>query len=176
MKNLLHGERVRLRALEPEDLSLLYQWENDTESWSVSNTVTPFSRHILQQYLEQAHDEDLWSAKQLRLMIEVPKSKVTIGSIDLFDFDPLNLRAGIGILIAEKEYRNKGFAAESLGILIRYARERIGLHQLYCSIPADNEASIRLFKKQGFTQTGTQKNWIKDGNQWMDVLFFQLIL
>lgn len=175
MKQLLCGQRVRLRALEPEDLALLYQWENDTETWLVSNTVTPFSRHILQHYLEQAH-EDLWSTKQLRLMIEVPELHSTIGAIDLYDLDPLNLRAGVGILIAEKKFRKQGFATESLQLLIGYARKRIGLHQLYCSIAVDNKSSLQLFRQGGFTKTGTHKQWIKKGDRWVDELFFQLIL
>ena len=36
---LLENERVCLRALEPEDLELLYRWENDSELWEVGNTL-----------------------------------------------------------------------------------------------------------------------------------------
>src|ERR1043166_7160915 len=102
----LHCETISLRALEPSDIDLLYQWENDTDSWLVSNTTTPFSRFVLEQYIATAH-LDIYTSKQLRLMVCNPENKA-VGCIDLFDFEPLHLRAGIGILIADVTERRKG--------------------------------------------------------------------
>ncbi len=64
---------IVLRAPEPGDLNLLYKWENDPGIWQVSNTITPFSKYILEKYIETAH-MDIYQVKQLRLMIDV-KSK-----------------------------------------------------------------------------------------------------
>ena len=103
------SKNITLRALEPSDVDLLYKWENDTSIWHLSNTLTPFSRFVLEQYLLNS-EKDIFTNKQLRLMIDVieaAKKVKTIGSIDLFDFDPKNKRAGIGILII-KEEREKG--------------------------------------------------------------------
>jgi len=85
---MLKGENINLRALEPSDLDVLYNWENDTSIWKVSQTIAPFSKNILAKYLENAH-QDIFTAKQLRLMIE--KNNTAIGTIELFDFDPVNL-------------------------------------------------------------------------------------
>ena len=52
MTNPMESELIRLRALEPEDVNILYKWENDTEIWKVSNTVAPFSKHMLRQFIE----------------------------------------------------------------------------------------------------------------------------
>ncbi|MBA7522215.1 hypothetical protein ES705_14333 [subsurface metagenome] len=92
-------KKINLRALEAEDIGLLYEWENDKRIWQVSNTITPFSKFILQKYLDNSH-MDIYQAKQLRLMIDLAEgdSKRTVGAIDLFDFDPFHLRAGVGIL------------------------------------------------------------------------------
>jgi len=49
--NTLIGQHIKLRALEPQDLELLFQIENDTDLWELSQTQTPFSKHILQQYV-----------------------------------------------------------------------------------------------------------------------------
>ncbi len=175
MKDFLDGKKIRLRAPEPEDLSLLYQWENRTENWLLGETIAPFSKNILQQYLEQAH-EDFWASRQLRLMIERKDPEETVGTLDLFDFDPLHQRAGVGILIAERSQRRQGIGLESLRLLIDYARDRLGLHQLYCHIPANNLASQRLFAKAGFCKTGRNLEWVRIGSRWEDVCFFQLIL
>jgi len=166
------GHQIILRALEPSDIDLLYQWENDQLLWHLSNTVTPFSRFILEQYVVNSH-QDIFTSKQLRLMIAL-KDKTTIGCIDLFDFDPANKRAGVGILIND-QYRSKGYASEALDLLIKYAFETLELHQLFCSITSDNEASINLFQKYHFKIIGLKKDWIRVNNRWMDEYLLQLL-
>ena len=64
----LKGQNIHLRALEPEDLDFLYEIENNESIWEVSNTQTPYSKWVLKQYLENAH-QDIYEAKQLRLVI-----------------------------------------------------------------------------------------------------------
>jgi len=167
-------KNVKLRALEPEDLELLYEWENNQSYWSVSNTITPFSRYNLKQYIENSH-ENIYETGQLRLMIDHIEDKKTIGTIDIFEFDPFHKRAGIGILIADESYRNKGFAAMSLTCLISYCFEILKLHQLYCNIISNNVESIDLFMKQGFVQNGIKKDWIKTDDGYLDEFMFQLI-
>ena len=95
---LLKGELVALRAMEPTDLELLYRWENDSDVWTISNTRTPFSKYVLKNFIETS-SQDIYTAKQLRLMIDENATGETIGIIDLFDFDPFHLRVGVGILI-----------------------------------------------------------------------------
>ncbi len=174
----LHGQHIFLRALEPSDIDLLYHWENDTAIWKVSNTQTPFSKFILEQYLSVAY-QDIYTTKQLRLIIEtVPtdsENKRTIGCIDLFEFDPNHQRAGLGILIADKNDRRKNYATEALKLLIEYCFSTLNLRQLYCNITSDNEPSILLFQQQGFEITGIKKQWIRSGSAFKDELLLQLI-
>ncbi len=170
-------KEIILRAPEPEDLDVLYAWENDPAIWPVSNTITPFSRHVLRQYLDRAH-LDIFELKQARFMIDLQQDGApvqTIGTIDLFQFDPLHLRAGIGILIKEEQHRQKGYAGKALDILLEYCFTTLQLHQVYCNITDGNEPSMRLFRSRGFVETGRKKEWIKTGGKWVDELFFQLL-
>ena len=169
----LQSENITLRALEPEDIDYLYQWENDAENWKVSNTQAPFSRFVLEQYIATAH-QDIYSVKQLRLII-CDKQNKPVGCIDLFDFEPSHLRAGIGVLIADKTERRKGYASEALELLIDYSHQTLNLHQLYCNITIDNEASVLLFQKHGFQITGIKKQWIREGGKFIDELLLQRI-
>lgn len=169
----LQNEVVKLRAMEPADIDLLYEWENDTSVWRVSNTLAPFSRFTMEQYVATAH-LDIYETRQLRLMIELTHSNTTVGSIDMFDFEPFHRRGGIGILIAPKE-RKKHYAAESLSVFIRYAFEVLQLHQLYCNISVDNKGSLHLFRSYGFRISGTKKAWNKTIAGWKDEYFLQLI-
>jgi diamine N-acetyltransferase len=167
-------KNIRLRALEPEDLELLYTWENNDINWVYSNTVSPFSRFTLKRYIENSH-KNIYETGQLRLMIDHIEDKKTIGTIDLFEFDSFHKRAGIGILIADDSYRRKGFAAMSLKCLIQYCFKTLQLHQLYCNILANNTVSIELFKKHGFVQIGRKKDWIQTDNGYLDEFMFQLL-
>jgi diamine N-acetyltransferase len=167
-------KNIKLRALEPEDLELLYEWENNKINWSISNTVSPFSRFTLKRYLENSH-KSIFETGQQRFMIDHIGDEVTIGTIDVFEFDPFHKRAGIGILIADESYRRKGYASMSLTCLISYCFKTLQLHQLYCSILASNLGSIDLFKKHGFVLLGIKKDWILVEDGYMDVHMFQLI-
>jgi diamine N-acetyltransferase len=167
-------EDIRLRALEPEDLELLYNWENNLSYWVISNTVSPFSKYTLKRYVENSH-KSIYEAGQLRLMIDHISDKVSIGTIDIFDFDPFHMRAGLGILIANEEYRRKGYATMALTCLTDYCFKTLQLHQLYCNILANNYESIELFRKIGFTEAGVKKDWIKTSDGYIDEYMFQLL-
>ena len=169
---MLIGENIALRALEPSDLDLLYDWENDSSIWKVSQTITPFSRHVLSKYLDNAN-QDIFTAKQLRLMIK--KKNLSIGTIELFDYDPVNSRAGVGIWIAEESEREKGYAKEALRLIIEYSFKHLKLNQLYCNISSSNKISINLFSSLDFMLVGVKKKWNKTEDGWEDELFFQLL-
>lgn len=170
----MKNDKISLRALEPEDMELLYEWENNESYWVISNTVSPFSKFTLKRYLENSH-KNVYETGQLRLMIDQLPDKITIGTIDIFDFDPFHKRAGVGILIANEEYRRKGYAAMALTGLIEYCFKTLQLHQLYCNILATNCDSMDLFKKQGFVQVGLKKDWVKTSEGYIGEYLFQLI-
>jgi len=174
MNNHLKYGKISLRAIEPEDIELLYQWENNMEIWNVSNTRTPFSKYILAEYIIESV-RDIYETKQLRLIIQ-NENLEPVGAADLFDFDPYHMRAGIGILIHKTENRNHGYATDALNAIFSYALEMLGLKQLYANISATNEVSIHLFEKVGFEKTGTKKNWLKTLNGWEDEILLQKML
>ncbi|MEE4117033.1 MAG: GNAT family N-acetyltransferase [Marinilabiliaceae bacterium] len=168
-------KEIKLRAPEPEDLELLYLWENKPEIWLLGSTIQPFSKHTLRKYLESA-SRTIFEEGQLRLMIDKKEDNSTIGCIDLFDFDPVNMRAGVGILIAKKEERNRGYATMALECLIEYSKTKLQLKQLWCNILEDNRTSIKLFTGLDFKLVGIKQQWIRAGEEFKNELLFQLIL
>lgn len=171
---LLENDILKLRALEPYDLELLYDWENNTEIWEVGNTLIPYSKYILHQYIENSF-RDLTELKQLRLIIELKKSVPyqPIGTVDLFDIDFINQRAAIGILIADQNARNKGYAHLVIGLMETYAQKHLNLAQIYCKISAENHISLSLFQSANYQITGKLLNWKKSANGMLDVFFLQ---
>lgn len=169
----LKGEHIYLRALEPEDLDFIYNIENDTSLWELSDTQTPYSRFLIEQYLANAH-QDIFEAKQLRLAI-CTNNNNTIGLIDVFDFNIKNKRAGIGILIQNESDRYKGYGKEALTLLVNYCFKSLHLHQVYANVSESNISSLKLFEGNGFERIGLKKDWSFDGNQFTNEYILQRI-
>ena len=169
----MKGQKVHLRAVEPTDLSLLYEWENDVENWEVSHTMEPYSKALLEKFIETSA-QGLYGNRQQRLMVVTNETNETVGAIDIFDFDPQNRRAGIGILI-DKKHRHNGFGLEAVELTKKYLFETVKLHQIYCNILIDNSYSLQLFQKAGFEICGKKKEWILTKNGWADEYFLQII-
>lgn len=170
---MLTSQRIRLRAPEPEDLELLYRLENDTELWKYGATMNPLSRFALKEYILNSSDS-IFDTKQMRLMIELIEGKIPIGAVDIFDFDTFHLRANIGIII-DTPYQQHGYASETIRLTTEYAFQWLHLHQLIAHVPAENQASLTLFKKSGFQESGLLKEWIRWNNGFEDVVLLQLI-
>ncbi len=171
----LEGALVRLRAVEPGDIEAMYLWENDPAVWRVSGTTAPFSRHTLLRFVAE-QQYDILQTRQQRLVIETLDDTHTVGALDLFEIDALNSRAGLGILIHPAGERGKGYAADAVAIVCRYARTTLRLHQLWCSIETDNAASLALFRRAGFAETGRRRDWTWTPEGYRDEAVLQKIL
>lgn len=174
MSQLLNNDKVTLRALEPTDLDTLYRWENDSSVWTVTDTIAPYSREALWHYLEQ-YTGDIYAQRQLRLMITLTDDGAPVGTIDFLNFDPLNNRAELGLLIAG-EWRGKGLGRQALELLTAYARDHIGLRQLYVFIAVDNTVCLDLFESFGYRRAGILQSWVRRGKAYRDVALLQMIL
>ena len=162
-----------LRALEPDDLDILYDTENDKSLWKYSNTSSPFSKHSLKKFIENSH-LDIIEHKQVRLVLS-DKNNLPFGFIDLFKYDMINKRAGVGIIIFEK-YRSRGLGSISLDLIENYVKKYIPIHQLYANISTENIESIKLFEKHGYLKVGNKKDWIFYNNKYFDELLYQKII
>ena len=89
---------------------------------SVSRGILPFSKYYLEKYIKESN-HDIFSEKQFRFVISI-ENKYPVGLIDLFDFDPINHRAGIGIVINNTQ-RKKGYAIKSVKLIEDYSRKNL---------------------------------------------------
>lgn len=193
---------VRLRALEPEDVDRLYIWENDRDMWPFGGTSAPLSRHQLWEYATN-YDANPFAAGQLRLIIEhatapdnaIPQSSqssqytqssqnsqnsqnsqsslIPCGIIDLYDIDPVNSRAMVGIMVAP-QWRSRGIATRALELVGEYCRDILGLATIASEVASDNLPSIRLFgEKAAYRQVGERPSWYRRGERFVSALLFQ---
>ena len=171
--NLLENKHIKLRALEPDDLDGLFNIENDSSLWEISDTRAPYSRELLSEYLKEA-SKDIYEVKQLRLVISPNGSDELIGLIDLFQFEPHHRRAGMGIII-KKEHQSQGIATQAVELMKQYAFKFLSLNQIFAHVPSSNPGSKRLFENSGFILSGTLKDWMKENDGYSDVYIYQLL-
>lgn len=167
------NDRIRLRAMEPEDLELICEMENDPQQWDISNFNVPYSRYVMKQYMENSQC-DVFADKQLRMMIVRLEDGVAVGTIDICDFSPMHSHGEVGIMI-RKEFRGSGYAKDALTLLCEYAFDFLYLRQLVAHIATDNEASLKLFGSCGFVQCGLLKDWLFVEGTFKDVALLQCL-
>ena len=164
---------IRLRAIEPEDLDVIYDIENDLELWTVGYTNAPYSRYILHDYIANA-TSDIYADRQLRLLAENEKGDV-VGIVDLSDFEPRHNRAELGIVV-RRSCRNCGYGKQIIEQIIDYGRRVIHLHQIYSVVSCDNVAALQLFHSLSFEDGNTLKEWLFDGEKYIDAKFFHFFM
>lgn len=174
MSKILDNDILHLRAPEPEDLDVLYKWENDTDVWKFGSAMSPYSKFVLRQYIADAQT-DIFQSKQLRFMIELNQDKHTVGTIDLYDFDARNSRCGVGIYI-DDEWRKRGFAMQAMDLLQNYAFNFLKINQLFAVIPESNKASLQLFQSRGFIKSGILQQWVSYENIYENAFIVQKII
>ena len=163
---------IQVRSPEPDDLDFLYQIENDVENWAVSNTRSTYSKQQLLDLILSSHNP--YDAGQCRFM--VTKADETIGTVDLFDFDPFHGNGAVGIFIKE-EYRQKGNALKALKRFLYLCKKSFGMNSVLAQIDMQNVGSLKLFESAGFEKIGELKNWRRVvGEERKSNGLFQIIL
>ena len=170
----LQNKLISLRALETRDIELLFDLENDVELWKYSNRNQPYSKDLLQNYIANSH-KDIFETRQIKFTISSMED-IALGFIDLFDFEPLHHRAGVGLVIRKLDHR-KGYGAAALDLIGNYARKYLQLHQLYANIAVENKISIQLFENKGYCFVGIKKDWnFYEGKDHDEIIYQKLIV
>ena len=145
---MLKSDRVFLRKLQETDVDFIFEWENNIDFWKVSGTTKPFTKQEISEFVAGEHN--ILENKQIRYVICLIENNKAIGTIDLFEYNKSKQLAGVGILIADKLYRQKGYADEALKLIANYCSNELNIVTIFCNIFKDNIHSIRLFEKNGF--------------------------
>lgn len=172
-QSFLINDRIYLRAVEPEDIDIMYEMENDPAMWDISSFTVPYSRYVMRQYIENSQC-DMFADKQLRLMIVRRADERILGTIDITDFVPLHSHGAVGIAL-HVDFRGEGYASDALHLLCDYAFSFLQIHLLYAHVPIENEASMKLFTSCGFETCGLLKDWLLTADGYKDAALLQRI-
>lgn len=163
---------MTLRAPEPEDANIIYIWENSGADAHSSLRTGPLSRYQISRFIEE-YDGEIYTLNALRYMIDV--DGVTVGTIDVYDFEKRGRHAFVGIYVTPTA-RRRGYAAEALDRVERMMKKNVGMHSLCAIVASDNAASRRLFEKAGYEEAGKLRGWLTDGDGRIDAVLYQAVL
>ena len=170
---MLQDNRIYLRAPEPHDIDFIFRIENDSSLWKYSQTISPYSKHSLIQFIRNGNG-DIYQTKQLRFMVVLKETEKPVGMVDLYDFDNFNSKCAIGIVI-DKENQNQGYAYSTLKLTLEYCFTYLSLNMLYPYIPLDNIKSLKLFRNVGFSCSAELKEWFRFNKRYYNVYLMQIL-
>ena len=169
--DFLHNDTISLRSVELSDVDTLYRWENDTSQWATANTHAPYSRTQLWNYANN-YDGDIYAHHSLRLMVCLQDTGTPIGTIDIYDFDPANNHATIGVYISS-HHRGKGYGVQALALATDYARRSIGIEQMIAVTAADNIVAQAMLQAAGYRHCGTLHRRLRQGDTYGDAYIYE---
>jgi RimJ/RimL family protein N-acetyltransferase len=176
---MIFGERIRLRAIERDDLPIFVKWINDPDIKQGIGIYLPYS---------MVDEEDWFDAMQKRPASEhnlaIELKEVTsqgeetwklIGTCGFFNHDQRNASAEFGIMIGVKSYWDKGYGTEAVRLLAKHGFNTINLHRIYLRVLETNPRAIHAYEKAGFTHEGRQRQAdFKDG-KYLDLLVMSML-
>ncbi len=162
-----------LRAIEPEDLDVMYILENDQRVEDCTGGAAPMSRYALHRYIAECSGE-LYRDAQLRLTIIDPQTSAACGFLDLTDLVPRHRRAQVGIALLS-DATGRGLATKALEEVAGYAKKQ-GLAQLYAVVAKNNAPARALFVRAGYAEANVLKDWLLQGGEYTDAVLYRQYL
>lgn len=172
MESPFEGRLVRLRAREPEDEPLSFQWFNDPEVTQFLTLRYPLSHASEREFLERQSQP----AYGMASFSVVKKSDgALLGGISLEDGQPENRSATLGIAIGDKAAWDGGYGTDAMRVLCRFGFDHMNLHRIQLEVYEGNERARHVYEKVGFVLEGTKRQaHFKYGRYW-DVYLMGLL-
>jgi RimJ/RimL family protein N-acetyltransferase len=171
--SIWRGERIRLRAIEPDDWETYHAWNFDDElTRNLWYPPLPQSREAGRRWAEAAavaqHDGD-----DFRFAIESLATGRVVGDLTTQRCDRRvgTFTYGIGIKDGE---RRRGYAAEAIRLVLRYYFEELRYQKAWVGVHDFNDASRLLHERLGFRQEGRQRRMVYTRGRYFDLLLFGL--
>ncbi|MBV9790091.1 MAG: GNAT family N-acetyltransferase [Chloroflexi bacterium] len=167
---MLRGEKVKLRAVEREDLKTLYQLEQDLDlvlmadgNWQPIPLAT----------MEKGFDKDVENEDRSWFIIEAD-GKV-IGSVGLHHRDRRLHMSAFGIAIYDREYLGKGYGRDAIATLFKWAFDIQNYRRIWLETWSTNERAIRCYQSLGFVEEGRLRQHGYYDGKYFDVVLMGLM-
>ncbi len=166
---MLFGKRLRLRAIEKEDLPRFVAWLNDPEVTRHLVFHAPMSLLQEEKWHERVLQQD--SAEQpLVIERDAAEGWTPIGNISLMSIDWVNRSTELGIFIGEKAFWNQGYGGEAIELMLRFGFDNLNLNRIFLRVDETNLGGIHCYEHAGFILEGRQRQAKFEDGQYIDLL------
>lgn len=171
---MIYGARIRLRAIERQDISRFQAWINDPEVRVGISLYLPVSSFEEARWYEQMMERPAYE-HPLALEVQEDEAWVLIGDCGLFGFDWRARSAELGILIGDKTRWNQGYGTEATRLILTHAFETLNLRRVFLRVFADNPRAVRTYEKAGFVHEGRLRQAAYHAGAYHDVILMGVL-
>ncbi len=172
--SVIYGERIRLRAVEREDVKKFCVWVNDPEVTRHLTLYLPMSTVDEEHWFDSLGKRDP-NEKPLVIEIHDGDGWKMIGNCGVFGIDPISRLGELGIMIGEKDEWNKGYGTETMSLLLRHCFETLNLNRVYLHVYAENLRGKRAYEKAGFVEEGRLREAVYKRGKYDDVIVMSVL-
>jgi len=165
---MLEGKLVRLRALDIDDLDREFTWVNDQEVTRFLSMRYPISRAQEERWIRDHPPSDF--SNGVFFAIEVKENGIHIGNLNLMQANPEDRKAGLGIMIGDKEYWSNGYGSDAIVTLLRFGFGEMNLNRVWLHVFDFNERAQACYKKCGFVEEGRLREHYYSLGRYWDVI------
>jgi len=167
----LVGDRVYLRPIEQEDLSLTQKWINDPEIRILEGEVLPKSMQDEKEWLENLYKDK----SRVWFVVALKDSDKTIGTGGFLRIDYIWRAADLSIMIGEKGEWGKGYGTEAIRLLLNYGFKSLNFHRISLGVFDFNKRAIRAYEKAGFKKEGVLRDGYFCDSKYHDVIMMSIL-
>ena len=169
----LVGEKVCLGPRHRGLLPLIWKWESDLALSVLSGDP---ARPLTLEAIEAEHEQLTKSGpERAGFAIYERATMRPIGTAGLRDVNYAHRTAELGMSIGEADCRGKGYGTEATRLLLDYAFDALGLHNVLLTVFSYNERAVRAYRRAGFREIGRRREAHRIGQRAFDEIFMDCL-
>lgn len=167
--NFWQGTKIKLRAVEPSDADYFYGWQQDSERTRFLDWLPPPSSQAARASWAEKRSQQELKEDAFQWMVETLAGEV-VGSIATHSCNPRAGTFSYGLDVVSAQ-RRKGYASETLKLILTYYFEELRYQKVTVAIQSGNVASIKLHQHLGFVAEGTHRRMVYTQGKFFDLIW-----
>jgi RimJ/RimL family protein N-acetyltransferase len=170
---MLEGERVRLRALERDDLPTLWAFNNDLSVELAGGGDPPMPQAL--DRLVAEWEQKIASGGRDGTSFAIEADGEMIGHCALFNENHTARTGELGITIGDEAYWGRGYGRECVQLLLEYAFRHHNFRKVWLNVHAQNQRAVRSYSSCGFVEEGRLREHVWSDGAYDDLLMLGVL-
>lgn len=172
---MIYGERIRLRAIERDDIPRFVEWLNDPDVTAGLTIKLPLASWDETRWFENLANQ---TAEERPLAVDArlpDNSWKHIGNVGLHQIDWTNRCAVFGVFIGDKAFWNNGYGTEATRLTLQHGFETLNLNRISLQVYETNPRAIHVYDKIGFIPEGRLRQANFRNGRYIDILIMSIL-